>query len=188
LYAAGCGLDHIRRALAPAQEKPLALTITGAAAAGIWVREYRPADLDALIALFRESVRKIARRDYTQSQVLAWAPDDIDRTSWALRRSSRPTWVAEIEGALAGFTDLTADGLLDMLYVHPAYQGRGVARALIERAESAARASGLARLRTAASITARPVFERMGFQVVEAQRVILRGEALMNYRMEKLLR
>jgi putative acetyltransferase len=166
----------------------LEVRITGIPAASIFVRDYRPADLDALIALFRESVRKIARHDYTQGQVMAWAPDDIDRASWAARRSSRPTWVAEIGGVVAGFTDLTADGLIDMLYVHPTYQRRGIARALVERADSAARAGGLLRLRTEASIAARPVFERLGFRVVEAQTVILRGEALVNYRMEKLLR
>jgi putative acetyltransferase len=167
----------------------LGLRITGVSpAAGICIRDYRPADLDALIALFRESVRKTARRDYTQGQVMAWAPDDIDRGSWTARRSSRPTWVAEIGGVAAGFTDLTADGLIDMLYVHPAYQRRGVARALVERTEWAARASGLARLRTAASIPARPVFERLGFHLVETQTVILRGEALVNYRMENSLR
>lgn len=43
------------------------------------LRAYRDDDLDALIDLFRATVRMIARRDYTEAQVLAWAPDHIDR-------------------------------------------------------------------------------------------------------------
>jgi putative acetyltransferase len=44
----------------------------------IIIREYRSSDLTALIQLFRDSVRSIARRDYSERQVLAWAPDFID--------------------------------------------------------------------------------------------------------------
>ncbi len=41
----------------------------------IAVRRYTPNDLAGLIALFRYTVRRINRRDYSQQQVLAWAPD-----------------------------------------------------------------------------------------------------------------
>lgn len=76
----------------------------------ISIRAYDPADTDELIELFRGSVRAVARRDYTHDQVIAWAADEIDRKQWMLRRSTRPTWVAVIGGALAGFIDLESDG------------------------------------------------------------------------------
>ncbi|MBF0306399.1 MAG: GNAT family N-acetyltransferase [Alphaproteobacteria bacterium] len=134
-----------------------------------------------MIALFRQSVRVVARSDYTAAQTLAWAPDDIDADAWAARLSTRWCWVAEIGGALAGFAELEPDGHLDMMYVHPAHQGRGVATALLGHAE----AIGLARLYTEASITARPFFERRGFRLVAAQTVVRRGQELVNFRMEK---
>jgi len=151
------------------------------------VRNYLPADIEAMIDLFRASVRMVARRDYTHEQVMAWAPDEIDRRSWAARYTSRRAWVAEIDSHVAGFSDLEPDGHLDMMYAHPAYQGRGVATALLEQFEGAARGLGLARLYTEASITARPFFERRGFQLVTAQIVSKRGQDFMNYRMEKHL-
>jgi putative acetyltransferase len=151
------------------------------------VRDYLPADIDALIDLFRASVRMVARRDYSHEQVMAWAPDDIDPLSWAARNAHRRAWVAEIDGKVAGFTDLEPDGHLGMMYAHPAYQGRGVATALLEHVEAAARQSGLARLYTEASITARPFFERRGFQVIAAQTASTRGQDFVNYRMEKHL-
>jgi putative acetyltransferase len=151
------------------------------------VRNYSPADIDALIDLFRASVRIVARRHYTHGQVMAWAPDEIDRQAWATRYASRQAWVAEINDPIAGFSDLEPDGHLDMMFVHPACQGRGVATALLEQVEQAARGLGLARLFTEASITARPFFERRGFRVITAQTVSIRGQDLVNYRMEKPL-
>lgn len=152
------------------------------------IRPYVPDDLDGVIALFHASVRCVAIRDYTEDQVKAWAPDEADRERWASRRASRPTWVAEIDGALAGFTDLEPDGHLDMMYVHPDHQGRGVAGALLRQVETEAARLGLARLFTEASITARPFFERKGFRVIAPQTVRVRGQDLVNYRMEKPFR
>jgi hypothetical protein len=44
---------------------------------------------------------------------------------------------AEVEARIAGFSDLAPDGHVDMLYVDPDFQRRGVARALLEHIEQA---------------------------------------------------
>ncbi len=85
----------------------------------------------------------------------------------------------------AGFSDLEADGHLDMMFVDPRFQGRGVATALLERVEAEARSLSLSRIFTEASITARPFFERRGFRLIAPQTVELRGQRLVNFRMEK---
>jgi putative acetyltransferase len=151
------------------------------------VRLFRPDDVADLVALFRASVRVIARRDYTDIQVQAWAPDCIDHDLFARRCLSRPTWIAESEQRIAGFADLEPNGHIDLLYVHPQLARRGVARTLITHIEQFARERGLARLYTEASITARPVFEALGFQLITAQTVTLRGVSMTNHRMEKWL-
>ncbi|MBN9507734.1 MAG: GNAT family N-acetyltransferase [Alphaproteobacteria bacterium] len=152
------------------------------------VRPYAPADAEALIALFKGAVRIVARRDYSEAQVMAWAPDDIERTLFAARCASRPTWVAETGGTVVGFTDLEPDGHLDMMFVHPGFQRQGVASALLRQVEDAAGAGHLRRLFTEASITARPFFERRGFRVIAPETVARRGQALLRFRMEKFLR
>jgi len=149
------------------------------------VRPYASLDLDALIALFQSSVRIVARHDYTLEQVFSWAPQAIDRERWALRLAASSTWVAAFGERPAGFISLEPEGHLDMIYVDPNFQGRGVASGLLHRLETSAEACGLARLFTEASITARPFFEHRGFRVVEAQTVIRRGQRLTNYRMER---
>ncbi len=151
------------------------------------VRPYAAADLRALIGLFRDSVRIVARRDYGLDQVLAWAPDEVDLNSWALRLASSSTWVAADGDRAAGFVTLEPDGHLDMLYVHAELQGRGIATKLLGRAEGSARARGLAWLFTEASTTARPFFERRGFHVIQEQTVSRRGQEFTNYRMARRL-
>jgi putative acetyltransferase len=152
------------------------------------VRACRASDIDALIDLFSASVRTVALRDYTHAQVVAWAPDAIDREAWAARCGSRQVWLAEIDRVVAGFGDLEADGHLDMMYVHPAYLGQGVAGGLLRHIDAAARAHALARLYTEASMTARPFFERSGFRLIAPQTVSVRGQEFLRYRMEKSLR
>lgn len=73
-------------------------------------------------------------------------------------------------------------GYLDRLYVHRAYQRRGVATAICDALEGAIPAAGYT---THASITARPFFARRGYRVVREQQVIRFGKALTNFVMEK---
>lgn len=153
----------------------------------ITIRRYVPDDLDGLIAIFTRAVRETAIRDYSPEQLRAWAPDRPDRDAWAARRTSRPTFIAEAGGAAAGFTDLEPDGHIDMMFVHPDHQGRGVAAALLAHVEAQARKAGLSRIFTEASLTARPFFARHGFIVISEQQVPVRGEVLTNFRMEKYL-
>jgi putative acetyltransferase len=153
----------------------------------ITIRPYIPEDRDTSIEVFRASVRRIGLLHYSLAQVVAWAPDEIDATTWNARRLSRTTWVAEIGGKTVGFSDLEADGHLDMLFVHPDFQRQGVASALLRRVESTGVEGGLSRLYTESSIGARPFFERSGFNLIAAQTVLIRGEILVNFRMEKAL-
>jgi putative acetyltransferase len=161
--------------------------MTPVSAQAITIRPYETADSANPASLFRDSVRRIAARGYTAWQLQAWAPDVIDEGKFGQRCETKMTWVAEVGGQIAGFSDLEPDGHVDMLYVHPDFQRRGVARALLHHAEERARSMNLGRLHTEASITARPAFEAMGFRVIVPQTVTIRGESLRNYRMEKRL-
>ena len=152
------------------------------------IRPYQAADAAHLASLFRAAVRCAPSHDYTDSQLQAWASALADEGKFAERCARKSTWVAEIEGRIAGFSDLEPDGHIDMLYFHPHFQRRGVARALLERIETTALERKLHRLHTEASITARAVFEARGFRVLASQTVTVGGEPMINYRMEKALR
>ena len=152
----------------------------------VTIRPYKIDDLDATIDIFLRAVREVSFRDYTPDQIAAWARVE-DPTAWGVWRSSRPTWIAETHNQPAGFADLTYDGLLDMMFVHPNFQGVGVASSLLAKVEAEAAAQGLKRIHTEASKTARPFFERKGFRLVKAQQVQKRGQVLDNFLMEKVV-
>ena len=153
----------------------------------IQIRPYFPADLNAIIGLFNDSVRQVASRDYSPAQIDAWAPVTVDTSLWAERLERKPTFVAEYLFQVVGFSDLEPAGHIDMLFVHSEFQGLGVARRLIDHILLRAREQGLAALSTDASITARPFFERSGFRVLNEQDVQLRGQTFRNYRMARAL-
>ncbi len=132
-------------------------------------------------------MQALAIGDYTEPQIRAWAAAIADVEQFALRCAARATWVAICGSRIAGFSDLEPDGHIDMLYVHPELARRGVARALLQHIERVAESRGLRRLYTEASITARPVFERRGFEVLAGRTVTVGGHAMTHYRMEKRL-
>jgi putative acetyltransferase len=139
------------------------------------------------VALFRATIRRINRQDYSAEQVRAWAPDEIDVASWAEKLANRHSVVVENDGVIVGFGDIEDDGHLDHLYVHADHQGCGVGRLLLSAMETEARRRGIARLFTEASITARPFFEHSGFSLIAEQVVVCRGVEFVNFRMDKHL-
>ena len=150
-----------------------------------FVRAYRPEDRDAVINVFVRAIRESAIRDYSPAQTDAWA--GVDRIDARSALDDRLIWVAVVDELIIGFTDLEPSGHLDRMYVHPEHEGRGVASALLNHLEDAARRQGLTKLFTEASITAKPFFERRGFEVLTAQVVEFRGEKFTNFKMEKHL-
>jgi putative acetyltransferase len=153
---------------------------------GIVLRRYVTTDLDGVIEVFQRAIREVASRDYDAAQVAAWS--QVDRDEWEPWRLTRPTWVAVLGEQVIGFSDLEADGHLDMMFVHPDHQGIGIASMLLLTVEEAARLQGLSRIFTEASITARPFFKKRGFVVDAQQEVTMDAETFTNFRMHKVLR
>jgi GNAT superfamily N-acetyltransferase len=148
------------------------------------VREYKTADLNAVIALFGRSVREIASRDYTPAQISVWAPQAPDFSAWADRLSKGTVFVYEIDHEIVGFARAEGTGYLDLLYVHPEFQRQGIARALFKQVLAWASRQGIPRISSDVSITARPFFEHEGFHVVKPQVVERHGVSFHNFQME----
>lgn len=129
------------------------------------IRPFRKNDTPALIRLFQETVHTVCRKDYSQEQLNAWAPEQIDEESWISRLAKSFTVVAEHSQQLAGFANLKADGCIDMFYVAAGYQHRGVGNLLFRAIEEEAKKLGLKKLQGDISLTARSFFLSKGFVV-----------------------
>lgn len=147
----------------------------------ISLRAYRAEDCKNMAQLFYDTVHTVNARDYSEDQLNAWATGQVDLEGWNASFLDHITLVAEVNGVLAGFGDMTEEGYLDRLYVHKDYQGQGVATALCDALEGKVRGS----ITTHASITARPFFEHRGYRVLREQQVERRGVKLTNFVMEK---
>lgn len=152
----------------------------------VLIRQFQTTDTPLLIALCRDTIRRVNSRDYSPEQVRAWAPDEVNHARWATL-ADRFTVVAELGGVVVGFADLEADGHLDRFFVHADYQGVGVGKAMMGALTGEAERVGMPRLFAEVSITARPFFERSGFIVLAEQEVMVRGVGLTNYKMERVI-
>ena len=149
------------------------------------IRNYEEKDCPLLAELFFQTIHTINARDYTKKQLDAWANGEVDLEAWNRSFQKNETLIAMEEGIVIGFGDLDIEkGYLDHLFVHKDYQGRGVATALCDALEKK-RKEG--RIYTHASMTARPFFEKRGYQLVKEQEVEIRGVYLKNNVMEKYL-
>lgn len=163
------------------------MTTPDMTAPDVTLRRFVRADGPATLDVFVRAVRVTARRDYSATQVAAWAPDDLDPVAWTSRRETGRTCVACVDGQVVGFTDVDGQGYVDMMFVDPDHGGRGVASALLGWVVDVARREGVPELSTHASLTARPFFEARGFVVERAQRPVLRGIELVNFVMRRRL-
>lgn len=146
------------------------------------IRPYRPSDCDAMADLFYNTVHNVNAADYSPRQLDAWADGKVDLAAWNCSFQEHCTLVAEENGEIIGFGDITGEGYLDRLYVHHLYQRQGIATALCDRLEQTVKGN----ITTHASITARPFFEKRGYRVVRQQQVERRDVLLTNFVMEKL--
>ena len=153
----------------------------------MFVRYYQPADIRQIVRLFYRTVHTVNLGDYTLEQVNAWVPAVPSEVNWLARYFDRIVFVADDDGAVAGFAELEPNGHVYCFYCHHLYQRRGVGRQLYQRLEQEANSLGLTRLFVEASITAQPFFEQMGFQALQENTITRNNVALTNFSMEKYL-
>jgi DNA-binding MarR family transcriptional regulator/predicted N-acetyltransferase YhbS len=94
-------------------------------------------------------------------------------------------WVAEVDGQMAGSIFLTDEGnglsRLRLLYVEPAFQGRGIGGALVSECIAFARSLGYERITLWTHTileSARRIYARHGFRIVETKEHSLFGAPL----------
>lgn len=154
----------------------------------ITIRSYSEADVTSLAAIYFYAIHNVNTKDYSTEQVNAWAPStSLEIDGWIKKWKNLPPIVATINDTVVGFAEFEDNGHIDCFYCHHEYQGCGVGSALMKEIENRARELKVNKIFAEVSITARPFFETKGFIVKKEQSVIVRGVALTNFVMEKIL-
>ena len=151
------------------------------------IRKAGEADIPSVINLFRDTILCVNARDYTPEQTLTWAAAGSNPEKWQQRIQVQYFLVAELEAELAGFASVSPSCYLDMLYVHKNFQRKGIASALWCNLKEFCKQQKISELYSDVSFTARPFFEKQGFEVEGAQKQSLDGVEFTNFRMHKKL-
>jgi len=137
------------------------------------IRAFNPSNLEAVLELFHAVVHTTGAKYYNSEQVNAWAPvEGLDKDVGMKSLIEHISYVVEVDDRIVGFGDMTHSGYIDRMFVDKNHQGRGIALALFNKLEQEARKLGLQELTTEASIMAKPLAQRQGFEVIKEQRKI----------------
>jgi putative acetyltransferase len=149
------------------------------------MRPFLPADTQVLAEIFRQSIAELAADDYSEPQQEAWAARADDEAVFGKKLADQLTLIATLEGSPVGFASLAGKDTIDMLYVHPAVAGQGVATMLVDALEKLAGARGAVRLRVDASDSALEFFQKRGYVAQQRNSVTVGDEWLANTTMQK---
>jgi putative acetyltransferase len=139
------------------------------------LRPYLAEETPLLADIFRASVSELTGEDYSEAQQKAWASAADDEAGFGKKLGSQLTLVATLEGSAVAFASLASGNKIDMLYVHPAAVGQGVAAMLIDALEKLAGSRGAAKLVVDASDSARGFFEKRGY-IAQQRNTVMSGE------------
>lgn len=152
----------------------------------MFLRTYKRTDKKALQHLFFDTVHHICAPHYPAEQLWVWAPAIPDREAWAVLDKGY-SFVVDYDKNPVGFAVMSADGVLEMLYVHRAFQRRGIAGALLKQIYRVARKKGMFVLTASVPEHCQQFFEQQGFVHVPQPTVPLQEPALGQVYMEKQL-
>ena len=151
----------------------------------IQIRRFHVGDEPALFHIYHSAIHQIACRDYTQEQLDAWAPSDLDSLLWSARMQGIVPFVAQDGEHVVGYADVQTTGYIDHFFVSGCRPRQGIGALLMQRIHEEAVVLRLPELSSDVSRTAQPFFERHGFEVVEQRSPVLRGVVIPNALMRK---
>ena len=152
------------------------------------IRKGQLGDLAELQKLFLDTITEVCKADYNEDQIDAWISEtknNENRQRWIDILTKQFVLVAQIRNEIVGFITLDNGNYIDLLYVHKSHQRKGIADILYKKIENEARRLIQPFLNSNVSKTARPFFEKVGFEVIKTQTVLRQNVELTNYKMEK---
>lgn len=151
--------------------------------ANIKIRLAKLEDGEQIGQLIFDTVHTINRKDYSQKQVEAWAPDCFIFSKY----EESDAYVAELDGVIIGFGNITSVGYVNRFYIHKNFQRLGIGSLLLRALEERALILSIKEMTAEVSITAKAFFLEKGWKVQDQQTVILREESFINFKMSKQL-
>lgn len=154
----------------------------------ISIRDYQPGDVQALANIFYNTIHRVNIQHYTKDQVDVWAPlSSLETEGWAKKFPRTKPIIAIVGDEIVGFAEFEPDGHIDSFYCHHEWINKGVGSTLMEEILQKAKNNHIHRIFSEVSITAKPFFEKHGFNIVIQQTIVRKGVELTNFKMERTI-
>lgn len=153
----------------------------------ILVRPAEPDDVPAMSRILTASIIELCAADHANdpAAIAAWTRNKTpEGVAAMLANPDLKMFVAELSGAIGAVGAVTRSGEVALNYVAPDMRFLGLSKALLARLETELQALGFTEGRLEATVTARPLYERAGWQAVGPQ---ASGRMVNGYPMKKRL-
>ena len=152
------------------------------------IRPLEEKDLYDMQNLFRSTVLNVNIKDYTKEEVEDWASCGNDMEHWKeILFNNQFIGAFDKQDNLIGYSSMNKRGYMHSMFVHPDWQGKGIATLLLSEVEKIARQYEVIDITSEVSKTARPFFEHKGYVVECEQKQQANRLKLTNYKMKKVL-
>lgn len=153
----------------------------------IQIRQATLEDLPEITTIFRETIRAVNSKDYSEKQIEVWSSGADDLEEWTDRIENLYFLVAEFKDQIAGFAYLNNGCHLDGLFVHKAFQRRTIGSKLLRIMESRALVNGFEAIKSDTSITAFDFFDSHYYEVEKKHKKNYKGLAFDSFTVYKEL-
>lgn len=153
----------------------------------IQIRQATADDLPEITCIFRDTIRSVNSKDYSEKQIHLWSSGADDMTIWKDRIENLYFLVAEMKGHIVGFAYLKDGYLLDGLYVHKDFQRRTIGSKLLRIIESRVSINGFEIIKSDISITALDFFDSHFYEVEKKHKRNYKGLAFQIFTIYKEL-
>ncbi len=130
------------------------------------VRPATDADAESAVDVLRRAITEVCIADHQNDTptLERWLRNKTPEQFCRWRSASDNFMaVAVVQETICGVGAIRQSGDLDLCYVHPAWQRRGIGRALLLAMEAQAREWRVRTLRLISTVTARAFYERHGY-------------------------
>lgn len=153
----------------------------------IQIRQATLEDLPEITSIFRDTIRSVNSKDYSEKQIDVWSSGANDIDAWENRIKNLYFLIAEIKSQIVGFAYLKDGYYLDGIFVHKDFQRRTIGSKLLRIIESRVSINGYEIIKSDISSSAVDFFDSHFYEVEKKQKKNYKGLAFQNYIVSKEL-
>ncbi|WP_299216000.1 GNAT family N-acetyltransferase [uncultured Aquimarina sp.] len=138
-------------------------------------------DLPLMQRLFYQTVTIYGSKIFTKEEVKIFSRLALDKKHWIEKFTEDFVYNAKLNGEVVGSFSLSKDGVIEYIFVHQNYQGRGIAKELYKTLENIAEEANIGILTTRINMSTKDFFKKNGFEIIKNIEKVAGGEDVVTY-------